>query len=105
MVPELIQPTEPRQPKKPERKLATKCETAPIQFHHCPTILRERPSPHGPRLLSSPSERRAPDERKGHPKPRRTSSSPDGLQQHGVFPMWADGTLRARLPPTTSSSP
>src|SRR5712672_3568083 len=104
MVPEFIQPTKSRQPQEPERKLATKCNTAPIQFHHGPTILRERPSSYGPRPFPGPPERRTPDERKGHPKPRRTWPSPNGFQQYGVLPMWADGTLRARLPPTTSSS-
>src|SRR5712671_7528343 len=94
MVPELVEPSKSQQSKESKLKLATKHETTSIQLYHGPTILHECPSPHGPRPFPGPSERRTPNERKGHPKPRRTGPSSNGLQQYGVLPMWADGTLR-----------
>src|SRR5712675_659657 len=103
LVPELIEPTKSQQSQKSKLELATERETTPIQFYHSPTVLRECPSPYGPRPLSGPPERRTPDERKSYPKPRPTRPSSDGLQQHGVFPMWTVGTLRTRLPSTLSS--
>src|SRR5712671_2610554 len=101
VVPELVQPAKSWQSQEPKHELATERETTPIQLYHSPTVLCECPSPYGPRPLSGPSERRTPDERKSYPKPRPTRSPSDGLQQHGVFPMWTAGTLRTRLPSTT----
>src|SRR5712675_288446 len=94
MVPELIEPTKSWQSQKSKHELATERETTPIQLYHGPTVLRECPSPYGPRPLSGPSKRRMPDERKSYPKSRPTRSSSDGLQQHGVFPMRTAGALR-----------
>src|SRR5712672_1632500 len=104
VVPELVQPAKLWQSQESKHELATERETTPIQLYHGPTVLRECPSPYGPRPLSGPSERRTSDERKGYSKPRPTRSPSDGLQQHGVFPMRADGTLRTRLSSTTPSS-
>src|SRR5712672_723924 len=94
VVPKLVKPTEPRQSLEPKHKLATERKTTPIQLYYSPTILCERPSPHGPQPLSGPSEGRTPDERESYPEPRFTRSSSNSLQQHRVLPMWTNGTLR-----------